>query len=558
MELLGSLAPSREHDLSAARQQTDGEIEDHRNTLSQLLLRRNEQSLINIMLPPEILGMIFVHTATDGNFSVSRPSRWLQVTHVCVRWRDIARILTPRLWTTIWAADTHPSLVQDMLVRSGNTPLTLVVASGLGIWSPDRFHANMAMLMGQRERVRDVSVMGTSILPTIAHLNSYYDTGLTLNRVESLRLHFPDIQPNPSHQLGPFVILGMSPSLIRVENYSIAPYPPLFQNLKEFHALKGLRWSLTQLLDALLCMPLLEILSLTYPFRSPETTPDVYSDAANRTVVLSRLHHLRLIGSDMDSRIFFSHVVLPTCPSLAIDVPTIDGIAPLQFNGPALGTLILTFCARGPTASGFALELIAPSSSPSPRQAALFGPAYQPPGKSSLVLKLAEHQSYSLAIRQVTTLCRHERIVPQRRDTEHPAPHRRADGVPGHQAAVSQILDLVRVDEQEAVKVPFPHLNALVIVAPRLQQTTAKGSGTRNYFIKDLADCFYDRTYQYGAAALEHLIIDGERIAPAVLGFYASLTCGTINMDSELNPPNNIDHDMDSLQTFLSLANLDL
>ncbi|KAA1476363.1 hypothetical protein DENSPDRAFT_508394 [Dentipellis sp. KUC8613] len=124
-------------------------------------------------------------------------------------------------------------------------------------------------------------------------------------------------------------------------------------------------------------------------------------------------------------------------------------------------------------------------------------------------------------------------------------------------APSSLILDFLRVDEQEAVQVPFPHLDVLFITLPRLQQTETRVSRARDYFVKDLADCFYNRTNQYGAPTLQHLVIDGERIAPGVLSFYGSFTCGTINMDNTMNPPN-IHHDMASLQTFLSMADIDV
>ncbi|TFY62579.1 hypothetical protein EVG20_g6656 [Dentipellis fragilis] len=566
------MASPRERELIAARRQIDTEIDGTRNVLSQLLVKRNEQSLINTLLPPEILGIIFVHAATDGKLSVSRPSRWLHITQVCVRWREIAQKLTPRLWSIVWAADTHPSLLHDMLARSGETPLQLIASSNPGVRSHDRCLANMALLMQQRERIRVVTVMGASVVPTVSFLNNHCQSGLTLNGVENLRLFYPAVPPNLAHtQPRPLILLGMSPYFIHLQNLSIIPHPALFRNLKAFHSREGLHWTLSQLTSALINMPQLEILGLSHPFRSPITSPDVYNDPSDRHVPLPQLRLLKFFGSDADSSVFFSRVGLPLHTKITVDVPTIVGLPLSPWIGRHIATLSVDFCPG--RAFGLVMQydtnLSAPNTMP--------GTGPMSSVRLSKYVQLQVRKSYSEMIGDVVgcfAACSFTGVqelsitLRSEPDTGHPGVRQLCQAVrtyfPSLQrlrvigATSGQILDLVRTNEQED-KIPFPHLNTLVVTSPGLQKQEPKhkGTGTLNYFVKDLADCFYSRWTQHQAAALENLVINGERIDPAVLEFYAAYTCGTVNVNGDLGVPD-VGHDMNALQTFLSLANQNL
>ncbi|KAA1476323.1 hypothetical protein DENSPDRAFT_843239 [Dentipellis sp. KUC8613] len=427
----------------------------------------------------------------------------------------------------------------------------------------------MALLMQQRERIKALRMIGPYAEPAVAFLNTQYRSGLPLDKVEHLRLSGPAVQPDSAHlQPQPLELLGMSPSLIQLRDVSIVPHPALLGNLKEFRSRAGLHWTLSQLISALDSMPRLEALSLEFPFRSPDTSPNVSDDAPDRHVLLPRLSTLKFIGHDADSVAFFSHVRMPLQAEVVLEVPTIVGLPLSPWFGRHVDLLSVDFCPE----STIGLEIRF--------QAGLFPSPTIPgfgPTLSSNSAKLQIRKSFSEMIGDVIgffAACDFTgvealnitlRVEP---NMERPGVKQLFQAVREHFPSLQQLLvvgatgeqvmHLVRTSDREP-EVPFLHLTSLFVECHELQKQHPSGKGVAklHYLVKDVADCFKSRWVQHQTAALENLAINGERIDPAVLDFYASYTCGTVNVQGDFGVPD-VCHDVNALQAFLSSANLSL
>ena len=77
-------------------------------------------------LPPELLSEIFLHHAghrAETTSCVPQLCEWIQVTHVCTRWREIALQCTT-LWSRL-RVPGPPAICEEFLARSKNTPLSM-------------------------------------------------------------------------------------------------------------------------------------------------------------------------------------------------------------------------------------------------------------------------------------------------------------------------------------------------------------------------------------------------------------------------------------------------
>ncbi|KAJ3561693.1 hypothetical protein NP233_g10038 [Leucocoprinus birnbaumii] len=113
---------------TAEQTQLDEDVVKLKKEIRQLYETRNELAPISI-LPPEVLGQVFVHLRKTYPLSFERflnSQDWLRVTRVCRRWRKIA-YNCPHLWAFIALEDTPESIRQAkiMLKRSKKAPLTV-------------------------------------------------------------------------------------------------------------------------------------------------------------------------------------------------------------------------------------------------------------------------------------------------------------------------------------------------------------------------------------------------------------------------------------------------
>ncbi|KIP04119.1 hypothetical protein PHLGIDRAFT_207646 [Phlebiopsis gigantea 11061_1 CR5-6] len=128
------------------------ELLNQRTGVELLQLRRRRNNTIpNILrLPPEIVAEILTLFARDAQRAdnPNRTSRlqWIQITHVCARWRSIARSL-PKLWSVIYTMQ-DPLCTNMFLALSQKSLLSIVPALDACLKIMDvRFLAQLSHVM---------------------------------------------------------------------------------------------------------------------------------------------------------------------------------------------------------------------------------------------------------------------------------------------------------------------------------------------------------------------------------------------------------------------------
>ncbi|THH27696.1 hypothetical protein EUX98_g6491 [Antrodiella citrinella] len=115
--------------IEETRKKLAKEVEEHFRAIAEL--RRRMNAIIPVArLPPEILGHIFLWYITvmathrDPGYYRDSYHRWLTVTHVCHRWREIG-LCTPNLWTDIRIGQGSVERVQAFISRAKHAPLQI-------------------------------------------------------------------------------------------------------------------------------------------------------------------------------------------------------------------------------------------------------------------------------------------------------------------------------------------------------------------------------------------------------------------------------------------------
>src|SRR5712691_184935 len=108
----------------AAIATVDKGIDSAREFVRSLLTRRNALVPISL-LPPEILAWIF-HLLVHDEWPLSglRNLGWIEVTHVCRHWRQVA-LDNSSLWARIWCLPANPKWISEILARAKNAPLDI-------------------------------------------------------------------------------------------------------------------------------------------------------------------------------------------------------------------------------------------------------------------------------------------------------------------------------------------------------------------------------------------------------------------------------------------------
>lgn len=110
------------------------EVEEHFHAIAKLRQRMN--ALIPVVrLPPEILGHIFLWyimvmvSDRDLDYYPTYHHRWLIITRVCHRWREVA-LRTPNLWTDIRLGQGSVDRVLVFMTRAKHAPLQIKASMG--------------------------------------------------------------------------------------------------------------------------------------------------------------------------------------------------------------------------------------------------------------------------------------------------------------------------------------------------------------------------------------------------------------------------------------------
>ncbi|KAJ7836527.1 hypothetical protein B0H13DRAFT_2106817 [Mycena leptocephala] len=265
--------------VDSVQRKIDQEIDKYRESIRTLQSRRNALSPIG-RLPPEILSRIFLFCSHPDSLS------WIkEVSHISRHWRAVA-LGCPSLWS--FPIFSQPKWADEMLKRSKMAPLT--VKADLTYMTP-RMVNTVHSSLGQISRIGELDVRtGSRSVPEILNLTH------TAPYLHSLSLASPGYAQEEHFTLPDTFLNGDAPRLRKLEltRFFLPWDSPLLSNL--FH-LKiqnpgpTARPSMTELIEALERMPLLETLELD------NALPQLSADVSSLSVPTARtaLSHLKRI-----------------------------------------------------------------------------------------------------------------------------------------------------------------------------------------------------------------------------------------------------------------------
>ncbi|KAJ7504369.1 hypothetical protein B0H11DRAFT_1710232, partial [Mycena galericulata] len=290
----------------AAQRQIDQDLQNHQESIRALQSRRNSLSPVG-RLPPEMLSRIFLFCSDPGSLS------WIKsVSHICRHWRAVA-LGCPNLWS--FPVFSQPKWADEMLKRSKMAPLT--IKADLTYMTPKMVSTVHSSLV-QISRIGELDVRtGSRSVPEILNLTGARCCANNLAFHRQLTFswqHFtlPDKFLN-----------GEAPRLRRLEltRFFLPWDSPLMSNLihlKIHHPGPTARPSMTDFIDALDRMPLLETLELDNAL--PEIAEDVTTVSAPTT--RTALKHLKRISignvSALECADALNHLSYPTSTSMKI------------------------------------------------------------------------------------------------------------------------------------------------------------------------------------------------------------------------------------------------
>ncbi|TFY50760.1 hypothetical protein EVG20_g11345, partial [Dentipellis fragilis] len=322
------------HNAAAARRMLELEMEAVELVTSSLRTRYNALASVN-RLSSEMLALVF-HSLrqvdTPGHRldrEVNTPSQiigWVQVTHVCRQWRNIA-LEHPSLWSYI-AFTLGAQWKEVFFRRSKMAPIVIEYDLGYRQDTMGDFAGDVAHHLSH---TRELSLTGTlaefaSILPPLR------GPAPLLERLEFCNVT-TDVDVMPS--LPPDIFSGYAPRLrhIRLPSWHLHWPSVTFEALvylsisqKRGHSIsEGIDCTgeLSQVLGVLARMPALEFLSLEHVLLPPArgaTPHSVYGPM----VTLSKLEHLHLTDDIRNCGLALRHINVPDTARHRIKCTGID------------------------------------------------------------------------------------------------------------------------------------------------------------------------------------------------------------------------------------------
>jgi len=276
---------------AAALATADQDIDVARHLLLSMFTRRNMLVPISV-LPTEILTRIFhFNTFSEDRYSLG----WVQVTHVCRRWRQIA-LDDSTLWTTFSPYPRNKEWIAERLSRARNAPLVINLCGSMGQDSFSLFTPHIS-------HTRELYLRN---MPNIPHSTVIQGINAqTAPALEHLELSMSGYLSPTKHCVGDSFFGGPLPEL-RIFSVSQLLFPwslvprarltELNVTLKEELHISGPEVSpqddLNALIDLLVNCPTLEVLTLKNCL--PVT---LIESSGGQTLRLPRLSSLCLGGS---------------------------------------------------------------------------------------------------------------------------------------------------------------------------------------------------------------------------------------------------------------------
>jgi hypothetical protein len=292
------------------RQKIDKEILDALDLVLRLKTCRNTLAPIS-RLPTEILSKIFISLAHHFYFhdDDDKELSWIPiVTAVCGHWRAIA-LECPSLWCLI--SSSSPIWTEEMLKRSKMAPLVVTVESSTIM--RDSIHSALDHI----SRIKEVHLVASQ--PDMTELFDRIDKR-TAPLLQSLHLENPLPIRVPDNKFTLPETLLVSNRLQRLElvHCNMSWNSPILRNLVHMKLHNTSPPTITELLEALERMPLLETLDLN------GSLPVVSSDSfrpleIKRIVHLSHLETLRLSSTTIIKCAYLlRHISYSVSTSLAL------------------------------------------------------------------------------------------------------------------------------------------------------------------------------------------------------------------------------------------------
>ena len=246
-----------------------------RDPLTQVFGDKTLEPIIH-RFPYEILAAIFtllVHETRRSRYGVDLS--WIWVTHVCSRWRSIARSL-PELWSVIYTTQNQAS-VEAFLELSQNSPLSVNAYRRLE--QLEEVHGPFFdPLHRVADRIQHMKLkLGRYAISGLIALTDYTFASAPL--LETLELRYVPIVINPEqywpiHQspaplLQPWFLSDLRTSMLKLRTLSVIDFPlPLASNfvrstLTDFRIAAFGQFDLWMLQELTAKLPLLEVLHIT-------------------------------------------------------------------------------------------------------------------------------------------------------------------------------------------------------------------------------------------------------------------------------------------------------
>lgn len=297
----------------------DNVLEELQRLREEHLLKAREIGVqINSMapisrLPVEIICRIFQFHALEYS-DTSNPYEWVYVSHVCARWRNIA-LDCPPLWRHV-ILTKHFACTDAAILRSKNSLLHVKADQSLS--SPASVVSSLQGIFREFSRVRSLDIrLQSSVFRNIInqmHLADY-------SHLRYLRLSSFSSKEVPGYTM---MLLPKSAD-IGLETINLHMYRFEWPSLARCLALKHLHivhesalvlappdMTLTNMLDALKAMPLLETLELKNEIPAVDLT-------VKYSVVLPRLTQLTLSGIPSECAAFLDHLSFPSTANVWIN-----------------------------------------------------------------------------------------------------------------------------------------------------------------------------------------------------------------------------------------------
>ena len=302
----------REH----LRQAIDAEINSlkasFQESLRTLIQRRNDLAPIS-SLPTEIITDIILLVASAKRDDVGLA--WLNVTHVCHQWREIA-LNQPLFWTHINLTNISSAGMAEMLARGKEAPLHLE-ASTMD-WDDSRIRAFGKELQAHVSHIYHLNIFGTSHYVWTTLQNTLFASPAPI--LEHLSLFIPSLEGMVS--ISNTAFNGITPRLscLGLHQIIISWKSPLLRGLrylKLFEVRNDDMLSVTEWLDALDGMPQLKELVLYEA--SPLAAVFELPLDTKRTATLPVLTHLYISSAPIFCALALAHLVLPSLTSLVLE-----------------------------------------------------------------------------------------------------------------------------------------------------------------------------------------------------------------------------------------------